>query len=104
MAAPYNPPVKGEEFQFDVGLENMTTSGRFKTDPTLAEGDAKVFKDGAAGATLTNTPAAVTGTCVVKVTLTSTEMDADKVTVVFSDLTATPEWGDLFVCIPTTSA
>lgn len=104
MAAPFNPPVKAEEFQFDVGLPSMASGGRFKTDPTLAAGDAKVYKDGGAGATLTNIPTCVTGTVVVKVSLTATEMDADKVSVVFSDLTATPEWGDVFVCIPTTAA
>jgi hypothetical protein len=104
MAAPFNPPIKGEEFQFDVGLQSISSGGRFQVNPTIADGDALVYKDGGAGATLTNIPTAVTGTVVVKVSLTATEMDADKVTVVFRDLTASPEWGDVFICIPTTSS
>lgn len=52
MAAPYNPPKRGEEFQIDIGLADMSNNGRFKASPTLAAGDFKVSKDGGALANL----------------------------------------------------
>lgn len=46
MAAPYNPPVKNEEFNVRISLEDYANPGNFKSSPTIAAGDFKVDKDG----------------------------------------------------------
>jgi len=102
MAAPYNPPVKGEDFVFYVALENMSVPGAFKANPTIAAGDFKVSKDGGALANLTTLPTnEPAGSIWLKVTLSSTEMNADVVAVQFIDQTATKEWADFSLCILT---
>ncbi len=103
MAAPYNPPVKGEDFVIYVGLEDFANPGRLKADPTLAAGDVKVKKDTGAVANTATLPAVDNaGERVVRLTLSATEMTADVVTVIFHDATEPPEWGDLTISIPTT--
>ena len=104
MAAPYNPPVKGEDFAFSVGLEDMASVGSFKANPTIAAGDFKISKDDGAYANLTNLPtvAPASGTD-VSIVLTSTEMNADKVVVTAIDQTTPKEWADFKVCILTTT-
>lgn len=103
MVAPYNPPVKGEDFIIYIGLADMVNAGSFKAAPTIAAGDFKVSKDGGAFANLTTlptvTPAAGT---MVKITLSATEMNADVVTMVAIDQTNPKEWADYMISIPTT--
>lgn len=105
MAAPYNPPKKNEDFAIDIGLEDLANPGRLKSSPTLASGDVKVRQDTGAFANIdaggTAVPTA-TGKA-VRLALTATEMNADVVTVVFSDQTDPPEWADLILSIPTTA-
>lgn len=103
MAAPYNPPKKGEDFVFRVSLEDYGTPGRFKSSPTLASGDFKIDKDGGGLNNLATLPSVDPASSkLVKITLSASEMDADVVTVVCSDQTDPPEWCDLVICIPTT--
>ena len=105
MAAPYNPPVKGEDFVIQIALSDMAVTGSFKANPTIAAGDFKVSKDGGALANLTTLPSvAPAGSVLVTITLSSTEMNADTVSVVCIDQTATKEWADLAFSIPTTAA
>jgi hypothetical protein len=105
MAAPYNPPVKGEDFVLYVALEDMASPGSFKSNPTIASGDFKVSKDGGALANLATLPAVEPASSVMlKILLSSTEMNADSVTVVGIDQTATKEWCDFLLTIPTTAA
>ena len=105
MAAPYNPPVKNEDFKFRVSLEDYLLPGLFKANPTLAAGDVKVDKDGGGLNNLGTLPSASPAASkLVVVELTATEMNADVVTIIFSDQTSPPEWADLVVSIPTTSA
>ena len=105
MAAPYNPPVKNEDFKIRVSLEDYLSPGLFKSNPTLAAGDIKVDKDGG-GLNNVATIASVSPAAgkLVLLELSATEMNADVVTVIFSDQTSPPEWADLVVSIPTTSA
>jgi hypothetical protein len=104
MAAPYNPPVKGEDFIIRVSLADMGAPGRHKSSPTIASGDFKVDKDGGGLANLGTLPAVdPAATKLVKITLSATEMNADVVTVICSDQTDPPEWGDLTFSIPTTA-
>jgi hypothetical protein len=103
MAAPYNPPVKNEDFIFYVALK-ATADGSFKVNPTLAAGDVKVKKDSGAPANLGTLPAVDNSAEIwVKVTLTSTEMNADNVCIQFIDQTSPKEWEDYAISIPTTA-
>lgn len=105
MAAPYNPPVKNEDFIIRVSLVSAADGKRFQVSPTIAAGDFKVDKDGGGLTNLTTLPTVdPSGSVLVKVTLSATEMNADVVTIVAKDQTDPPEWCDLVICIPTTSA
>lgn len=105
MAAPYNPPVKGEDFIIYISLEDYANPGKIKTNPTLASGDVKISKDGGALANLNTLPAVTPASGpLVKVTLSATEMDADSIGVVFQDQTSPPEWSDLTIPILTVAA
>ena len=105
MAAPYNPPVKNEDFKIRVSLEDYANPGLFKSSATLAAGDVKVDKDGGGLTNLTTLPSVSPAAGkLVLVELSATEMNADVVTVLFSDQTDPPEWADLVWSIPTTSA
>ena len=104
MAAPWNPPTKNQDFEFDVCLEDYVNGGLFKSNPTLAAGDVKISKDNGALANLNTLPAVNPASSkLVDVALTSTEMNADKVTIIFSDQTNPPEWCDYAVTILTTA-
>jgi len=104
MAAPWNPPVKAEDFEFAVCLEDYDNPGLFVANPTLAAGDVTISKDNGAFANVATlaTVAPASGRQVVQ-QLSSTEMTADKVTVIFHDQTVPPEWSDLAITILTTA-
>ena len=105
MAAPYNPPVKNQDFIFMTTLEDYALPGNFKVNPTIASGDFNISKDGGAFGTLTTLPSvAPAGSVAVKVTLSSDEMNADYLLVTGIDQTSPKEWADFSVCIVTTSA
>jgi hypothetical protein len=91
----YNPPVRGQQFIFYLGLPSQSDPKTMQSNPTLASGDAKVSKDGGALANLNTLPAVTPASGkLVKVTLSASEMDADNVTVVLSDA-AGAEWCDV---------
>lgn len=103
MAAPYNPPKKGEDFIIRIALEDMANPGLYKSSPTIAAGDFKVDKDGGGLNNLSTLPSVdPTGTKLVKITLSATEMTADVVTLICSDQTSPAEWADYVLSIPTT--
>jgi hypothetical protein len=103
MAAPYNPPVKNEDFVLRIPLQDMNNNGSFKASPTIAAGDFKVDKDGAGLTNLTTLPTVEpSGSVLVKVSLSATEMNADVVTLVAIDQTNPKEWADFVLSIPTT--
>ena len=105
MAAPYNPPIKGEDFVIYIALENLSVPGSFKVNPTIAAGDFKVKKDAGAPTNLTTLPAVdAAGEIWLKITLSATEMNADVVCIQGIDQTATKEWADFGLAIPTTSS
>lgn len=104
MAAPYNPPVKGEDFIFYTALTDAASPLSFKANPTIASGDWKVSKDGGALANLTTLPSVEpAGSIWVKVTISATEMNADNVAIQGIDQTAAKEWADFALNIPTTT-
>ena len=103
MAAPYNPPVKNQDFLIRIALEDMASPGSFKSSPTIATGDFKVAIDGAALANLATLPTVSPAASVlVLITLSAAEMNGDVITLVAIDQTATKEWADLVLSIPTT--
>ena len=103
MAAPYNPPKKNEDFLIRISLEDYQNPGNFKSNPTIAAGDFKVDKDGGGLTNLSTLPSVSPASSVlVLITLSSTEMNADVVTVVCIDQTTPKEWADLVFSIPTT--
>lgn len=105
MAAPYNPPIKGQDFVIYIALADMNSPGSFKSNPTLAAGDFTVSKDGGSFTALDTTPDVDPNSGIaVKVSLTATEMDADSVVIAGIDQTAPKEWADFCMSIPTTSA
>jgi hypothetical protein len=105
MAAPYNPPVKNEDFVIYISLEDFANPGTFKSNPTIATGDFKISKDGGSFANLTTLPTVTPASGVaVKIELSATEMNADNVLIVAQDQTSPKEWSDLAISIPTTSA
>lgn len=105
MAAPYNPPIKNEDFKIRISLEDYTNPGKFKSNPTLAAGDAKIDKDGGGLSNLATLPTvSPASTKLVLIELSSTEMNADVVTIILSDQTDPPEWCDIVISIPTTSS
>lgn len=94
-------PFKGQAFETDIHLESQGTPGTFQANPTLATGDVKVVKDNGAENNLTTLPTVSPASGkTVRVQLSATEMDADKVTVIFSDA-AGSEWYDHSIIIHT---
>lgn len=99
--ASYVPPKKGAAYTIYIGLVSQASTKVFQANPTLAEGDFKVSKDGGALANLTTTPSvSPAGSKMVKVVLSATEMNADNITIVCSDA-AGSEWCDLVINLQT---
>lgn len=103
MAAPYNPPFKGEDFKVRIALRDMAVAGSFKSTPTIAAGDFKVDIDGGGFSNLSTLPSvSPSGGVAVLLTLSTSEMNGDVITIRGIDQTTPKEWADYFLCIPTT--
>lgn len=99
----YVTPKKNTAFVFGIGLPSQASSGTFQSNPTLAAGDFKISKDGGALANLTNLPTVNPASGKrVELSLTSTEMNADNISIICSDA-AGSEWFDVMVGIQTTA-
>lgn len=98
----YVTPKKNTAFIFYISLE-ATAGGSFVAAPTIASGDFKVSIDGGATANLTtlptNTPAS---SGMVKISLSSTEMNGDNITVICADA-AGAEWLPVTINIQTSA-
>ena len=104
MAAPYNPPVKNEDFIYYDTVPSMANPGSFQGNPTIASGDFQISKDGGAFANLTTLPSvAPAATEMVQIDLSSTEMNADVVVIRCKDQTSPPEWSPLILTINTSA-
>lgn len=96
-------PRRGRAHVFTLGLRDRAT-GQLKANPTLAEGDFKVSLDGGSLTNLDTTPSVEPASGpLVKVTLSATEMDAERIDVVAQDA-AGDEWDDVLVTIQTDPA
>lgn len=99
----YVTPKKGVQFIMYLGLPSQATPETMQSNPTLAAGDVKVSIDGGALANLATLPAVTPASSkMVKMTLSTSEMNGDNVTVVFSDASGA-EWSDVIVNIQTSA-
>ena len=91
-------PVKGEQYDFSIGLDSVLGSG-FQTNPTIAAGDFQISLDGGGFANLSNLPSVVpAGSDAVRIIVSAVEGNSDKVVIVGKDQ-AGDEWNDVFVFI-----
>ena len=103
MAAPYNPPKKNEDFQIRIAVEDCNAPGTLRISPTIAAGDFQVDIDGGGFNNLTNIPTvSPAATCAILINMTAAQMNGDVITIRGVDQTATKEWCDFFLSIPTT--
>lgn len=101
----YNPPVKGTNIQINIALASLSTPGSYQVNPTCAAGDFKVDKDGAGLNNLSVTPSVSPASSIwVNVSLSSTETNADVVSVQCIDQTNPKEWADFSFTIQTVAA
>ena len=94
-------PIKGIAYDFSIGLDSVLGTG-FQANPTLAAGDFTISKDNGAFANLTTLPVVTpSGSTSVLVSLSATEMDADKI-VIFAQDQADDEWNEaqVFIDVP----
>lgn len=99
----YFPAKKNTAFVTYVSLPDLANAGLMKSNPTLASGDFKVSIDGGALSNLATLPSVTPASSkMVKISLSSSEMNGDNITVVCSDASGA-EWGDLVFNIPTTA-
>ena len=99
----YVTPKKGVQYITFVGLVSQADTKLLKVNPTIAAGDFKVSIDGGALANLATLPSvAPAGSSMVKITLSTSEMNGDNVTVVCSDASGA-EWCDLLINIQTSA-
>jgi hypothetical protein len=91
MAAPYNPPVKNEDFRTYIELKDIY--GNPVANPTLIAGDVQVKIDTGAYINIDTLPSVDTaGEDVVNTYLIASEMNGDNIIIRFKDLTDPPEW------------
>ena len=103
MAAPYNPPVKGEDFLVRIALRDADSPARMQSNPTIAAGDFKVDIDGGGLSNLATLPSVSPASSkLVLITLSASEMNGNVISVVCSDQTDPPEWSDYVFSILTT--
>ena len=99
--ATYQPAKKNTAWIGYISLVSQASTLVMKSNPTLASGDFKVSIDGGALANLATLPTVTPASSVmVKISLSSSEMNGDNITVVCSDA-AGAEWCDLVFNIQT---
>lgn len=92
-------PIKGVEYEFPpVELTDVFDPQFFLVDPPIEVGDFKISKDFGTLANLETLPEVdPPGSSSVKINLSATEMNADKIGVFGKD--PTEEWGDINMSI-----
>lgn len=94
-------PIKNQSFTKNISLNSQANIAIFQINPTLATGDVKVSIDNGDFNNITTLPTIEpAGSDVVKVVLTSGEMNGDRITVRFADVSGA-EWFPLKLEIDT---
>jgi len=92
-------PKKNVAYTFYLSLENAATPGQFKVNPTIAAGDFQVSVDGGALGNLSTLPVVEpAGSVCVKISLSQSEMNGNKIVVQCHDV-AGVEWADAVIFI-----
>ena len=92
-------PKKGVAYSFELSLVDSANRPQFKINPTIASGDFLVSQNGGALAPLATTPTVTpAGSTIVTVSLSSAEMNADKVFVQAHDVSGS-QWDDVSIFI-----
>lgn len=100
----YVTPKKNTQFIFYIGLRSRADTKVLQANPTIAAGDFKVSTDGGSLGNLGTLPAVTPASSkMVKITLSTSEMNGDNVTVVCSDA-AGDEWCDEIINIQTSAS
>lgn len=95
MAAPYNPPVSGEDFVTYITLEDAANPGHIKINPTIALGDFQFSADDGSLSNPSTTPSvSPTGSAWVKLTFSAGEFTGGNIKVQAIDQTTPKEWRD----------
>ena len=94
------PPKRGEAFSFEIGLVSQDDTDIFQTSVTLAAGDVVVYQDGVLDGNIDTLPVEIGTSGLLTVSLSVDEMTADRITVLFHDVTG-DEWQDMSVTIHT---
>jgi len=90
-------PKQGDAYDFQVSLDDASTSG-FIIDPTIIAGDFQISKDDGALANLTTLPTvSPSGSSLVKISISAAEMTADKVAIVGIDSGGL--WNDITILL-----
>jgi len=95
-------PKKGVAYDFSLSLSDSASPANFKANPTIAAGDFKVSIDNGSFNNLATLPTvAPAGSILVRIQLSSTEMNGDKV-VVWAKDAAGEEWEEVmsFIDVP----
>lgn len=93
------PPVKASGYAFEVSLVSQTDTDIWQTPVTLAAGDVLVSKNGSKGwANITTLPTEPGTKGVLSVTLSTSEMNADRIAVLFHDDSG-GQWQDALITI-----
>lgn len=96
-----NPPIRGLAYTFYLSLPAQSDPKVMMPNPTLSAGDVKIAKDDGAPANINTLPVVDADfTKRVKVVVSASEMDADNVSIIFSDA-AGAEWCDVTINIQT---
>lgn len=104
MAAPYNPPVKNQDFIVYITVEDFSSAGSFRVNPTIEAGDFQVSIDDAAFANPATLPTvSPAGSRWIKVVLSAAEMNGDVIKFQGVDQSTSKEWADFALPIVTTS-
>jgi hypothetical protein len=99
----YIPPKKNTAFIIYIGLPSQANATSFQSNPTLAAGDFKVSIDGGSLTNLTTLPTVTPASGkMVKVSLSTSEMNGDNITLVCSDASGA-EWRDIVINIQTSA-
>lgn len=104
MAAPWNPPIKNQDFEIHIAVESFLSPGNFQVNPTIAAGDFQISKDGGSYANVATLPVVEPASSqTILIVLSATEMNADSVVVRGVDQTSPKEWSDFILSIPTSA-
>lgn len=113
MAAPYNPPEKGEDFLCHIVVQDMNVPGVFLSGVTPATGEFKITVDDGSTYDAVNLATASGGGAsycrqhpnnplLLELYINSTHMNGDVITVTGQDSSDPKEWADFVLTLVTT--